>query len=623
MDGHGPVLALMPFQASGDTEQDALFAQGLLEDICDALTRFSALQVVSWMSAVAVAERPDAEVGERLGATHVVRGRLRRSGDRLRITVNLIDCAGGRQLWSETFATAAADIFDIEDEIVGRIAATFAARLEETTLKESRRKPTESLAAYELTLRGMTLLRQGSTEADADARALFERALALDPHYPRAHAGLSLSWFNEWSCQYWDRFEKNRQLAYQHAHRALDLDDSDPLLHLVIGRVLLYQREFEQASWYFDRALTLCPNHAENLIQLSSYETYLGRPENGLALADKAMRLNPYHPNDYYAFAALPHFVMRDFVRALRVGARATGVPLVDMPAYAAVALFHLGRHDHAARQFTTYQEEFRKRITFGREPEPGEPLRWFLDVNPYRRQEDIDFMIESFRMLGATDRARTVPATPANENDKPALLRRGDGWLASYAGHSFVLPGLKGLHDIHYLLSRPGEAFHCLDLAGRAEEGYGGDAALDDTARSDLKARIRDLQEEIAEAEDMNDTGRAERLRTEQDQLVEALSRALGLGGRARRLGSLTERARTTVTWRIRHAVRKIEAVHGALARHLANSLRTGTFCSYNPERPTVWRLTEAAGAEAPPLSLTQATRTTHSSGRAAGRGA
>lgn len=621
MESHGPVLALMPFQATGGTEQDVLIAHGLLEDICDALTCFSSLQVVSWMSAMAVAELPDGQIGERLGATHVMRGRLRRSGDRMRITANLIECAGGRNLWSETFATEAADIFDIQDEIVGRIAATFAARLEETALKESRRKPTESLAAYELTLRGLTLLRQGTTEADADARALFERALALDPHYARAHAGLSLSWFNEWSCQFWDRFEENRQLAYQHAHRALDLDDSDPLLHLVIGRVLLYQREFEQASWYFDRALTLCPNHAENLIQLSSYETYLGRPENGLALAEKAMRLNPYHPNDYYAFAAVPHFVMRDFARALEVGAKATGAPVVDMPAYAAIALIHLGRHEEAAREFAAYHEEFRKRITFGREPEPGEPLQWFLDVNPYRRREDIDFLVESFRMLGADDTRRTAPATAANEDGTPTLLRHGDGWLATYAGRTAMLPCLKGLHDIHHLLSRPGEEFHCLDLAGRAEDGYGGDEALDDTARNELKARIRDLQDEINDAEDMNDVGRAERLRAEQDELVETLSRALGLGGRARRLGSLTERARTTVTWRIRHAVRKIEAVHGALARHFANSLRTGTFCSYNPERPTVWRLTETAGAEAS-LPVTQETRTTHSSGRAAGRG-
>jgi hypothetical protein len=129
-----------------------------------------------------------------------------------------------------------------------------------------------------------------------------------------------------------------------------------------------------------------------------------------------------------------------------------------------------------------------------------------------------------------------------------------------------------------------------------------GGDAILDDKARMALKARIRDLQEGLAEAEDMNDLGRAERLRAELDQLVGTLASALGLGGRGRRIGSLCERARTTVSWRIRYALRRIEGVHEPLARHLANSLRTGTFCSYRPERPVAWRLEDAAAAQGAP---------------------
>ena len=152
-------------------------------------------------------------------------------------------------------------------------------------------------------------------------------------------------------------------------------------------------------------------------------------------------------------------------------------------------------------------------------------------------------------------------------------------------------MPGLKGLVDIQRLLSQAGEEVHCLDLAERLEEGIGADAVLDDKARQALKSRIRDLQEEIAEAEDRNDLGRTERLEEEFDTLVETFSAALGLGGRSRQLGSLAERARSAVTWRIRHAQRRIAAAHPALGRHLANSLRTGTFCTYQPERPVAWR--------------------------------
>jgi hypothetical protein len=115
--------------------------------------------------------------------------------------------------------------------------------------------------------------------------------------------------------------------------------------------------------------------------------------------------------------------------------------------------------------------------------------------------------------------------------------------------------------------------------------------AVLDEKARSALKARIRDLQEELADAEDMNDIGRTELLRSELDRLLEVLSQALGLGGRSRRLGDVTERARSAVTWRIRFAIRRIEPTHPALGRHLARSLRTGAFCAYCPDPPLTWR--------------------------------
>ena len=174
-----------------------------------------------------------------------------------------------------------------------------------------------------------------------------------------------------------------------------------------------------------------------------------------------------------------------------------------------------------------------------------------------------------------------------------PRFARLGAGWIVAFEGRQALLPDLKGFSDIRGLLERPGEEIHCLDLAKRLPSEHGGDAVLDDRARATIKARLRDLQEEIAEAEDRNDIGRTEHLRAEFDTLIETMSRALGLGGRSRRLGSLAERARTTVTWRIRHAARRIEAAHPELGRHFRHSLHTGTFCCYSPEREVTWQLT------------------------------
>lgn len=609
MTSQGPVLVVLPPQAAERAGHDNLLAQGLMEDVCAELTRFSTLRVISWMSGAAVAHLSDRELRERLDATHVLRSRVGKAGEGLRVTATLVECAGSTQVWSEPLEISNDDPIEIRDEVVGRIAATLAARLEQTTLAEARRKSPEALATYELVLRGLALLRRGAPQADNEARGLFRRALEADPNHARAYAGLSLSYFNEWSCQFWDRFQEHGRLAYQHAHRALELDDGDAMLHVVIGRIHLYHRRFEQASWYFDRALALCPNDAENLIQLSLCQAYLGRPATGMDLAQKAMRLNPYHPNHYYAYAALSYFLDRQFEQALAIAGKAGEAPIFDIPAFTAVALAWLGRIDEARGYMAAYHSAFRELITFGREPEPGEPARWLLEVNPFRRAGDVEMILEGLRLLGeaGVQASQSGRGTPADDehSQQATLARQGAAWVVAFAGRSAVLPDLKGVHDIRRLLERPGEEIHCVDLAGRGADADQGDSVLDDRARHELHTRIRDLQEELAEAEDHQDLGRAERARAELDQLVDTLSLALDLRGRSRRLGSLTERARTTVTWRIRHAVKKIRTEHEPLGRHLANSLRTGTFCSYQPERPGHWQFKDERRAAAPLTGL------------------
>src|SRR5262249_51224893 len=145
---------------------------------------------------------------------------------------------------------------------------------------------------------------------------------------------------------------------------------------------------------------------------------------------------------------------------------------------------------------------------------------------------------------------------------------------------------------ELAQLLAQPQQALHCLELAGRSEEPTGDAPVLDDRARREIGGRVRELQATIDEAEADHDPGRAGSARQELERIVDLLSGALGLGGRPRRLGSAVERARSAVTWRIRHSIRKIAGVHPALGRHLDNSIRTGTYCTYGPERPVDWKL-------------------------------
>lgn len=163
-------------------------------------------------------------------------------------------------------------------------------------------------------------------------------------------------------------------------------------------------------------------------------------------------------------------------------------------------------------------------------------------------------------------------------------LRREGRWWVASFDDHETPLPHAKGLEDIAALVSSPGQEIHAADLAGAVYEGSAGEV-IDADARAAYKARIADLDDDIAEAEALGDTGRAEVARTERDQLVDHLSAALGLGGRTRRSGDTVERARKAVTWRIRRAIRIAEEADQSLGRHLDQTIRTGTYCSYQPD--------------------------------------
>jgi hypothetical protein len=189
-------------------------------------------------------------------------------------------------------------------------------------------------------------------------------------------------------------------------------------------------------------------------------------------------------------------------------------------------------------------------------------------------------------------ERPRAV-AQPAKDSPPRAVFRgEGELWTLAFDDLTVQLTEAKGFHDLVELLAKPDAPIHCLELAGRSAEPRGDDPVLDTRARRELASRARELQEEIDEAETLNDRGRAERSREELDRIVTALSGALGLGGRSRRLGSAAERARTAVTWRIRNAIRKIATAHPALGRHLENAVWTGTYCAYIPDKPIAWIL-------------------------------
>ena len=223
------------------------------------------------------------------------------TGERVRITAQLIDATSGDHLWAERYDRALDDIFAVQDEVVATIAATLAVRIHVAGLERAKRQPTEDLAAYECVLRGRERLAAYGPEANAAARELFARAVALDPEYALAHAFLALAIFNE---EWGEHAARQRAACLEHANLAARLDPTDSRCHRILAMILLEAREFERAGYHADRAVALNPHDGDAAAYRAYILCFLGRPEEALAESRRALALTPFHPNWYWGVLA-------------------------------------------------------------------------------------------------------------------------------------------------------------------------------------------------------------------------------------------------------------------------------------------------------------------------------
>jgi hypothetical protein len=202
--------------------------------------------------------------------------------------------------------------------------------------------------------------------------------------------------------------------------------------------------------------------------------------------------------------------------------------------------------------------------------------------------------LLETIRQYGWEKVATTIEH-PTPSGDAATLRREGEYWTVAYSGAEFRLKDSKGLTYLHVLLSSPGREFHVLDLVGPGLPwGDAGDL-LDQRARSEYKDRLAELRQDVDEAKAFRDDERASRAQKEIDVITQELARAVGLGGRGRKAGVVSERARMSVSKAIRNSIKKIDEQSPELGVYLRTTIRTGTFLSYapDPRHPIQWRLT------------------------------
>jgi TolB-like protein len=317
-----PSIAVLPFQnMSGDVDQE-YFADGIVEEIITALSRFRHLFVIARNSSFIYKGRAVdvKQIGRELGVRYVLEGSVRKAGTRVRIAGQLVDATTGAHLWAERFEGALEYIFDLQDQVTVSVVGAIAPKLEQAEIERSKRKPTDSLHAYDYYLRGIACVHRWSREGSTEALRLFNKAIELDSDFAAAY-GMAARCYSQRKVSGWMTDRPNEAAeAERLARQAAELGRDDPIALCAAGMALAYVvGDLDEGAALIDRALSLNPNLAWAWLFSGWVRVWLGQPEVAIEHEAKAMRLSP-HDSAFFnmqAATALAHFFAGRYVEAL------------------------------------------------------------------------------------------------------------------------------------------------------------------------------------------------------------------------------------------------------------------------------------------------------------------
>lgn len=388
-----PIVAVFPFaNMSGAPEQQYL-SDGITEDIITELSRFHSLQIIGRSSSFRYRDHA-VDAGRELGARYVVEGSVRRTGNVIRIGVQLVDAESEIHLWAERYDRDMREVFAIQDDAVRMIVVRLVGQVEAAGRDIVRRKRTENLAAYDCLLRGLEHLSRNGSEDIEPARLMFQKAISIDPTYAQAHAALAVTLsFVYWASAYETKdADSELDMALEAATRAIALDPSDAVCHRAFAHVHLSRRSFELAEYHFAMAAKLNPSDPDIAGYQAWFEICMDRPAAALARLDEMQRLNPYPPNWYWELRGLALY------HGGHYGDAANAFTRVNPPAeYSALycAACHAQMGDMARAQANAEQALASL---------PRFTLRRYAQVEPYASTAALDRLIEGMRKAGLPD---------------------------------------------------------------------------------------------------------------------------------------------------------------------------------------------------------------------------
>jgi len=373
-----PSIAVLPFNnMSNDSEQE-FFADGISEDIITELSKFRTFFVIARNSSFAFKNKQLSirDIGINLGVRYVVEGSVRRAGNRVRITAQLIDATEDKHIWAERYDRDLEDIFAVQDEVTKAIVTAIEPQLATTEQQRARRKPTENLDAWECYQRGLWYMF-GYARTD-QALHYFQRAIELDPEFSSAYAGVAYTCAIKILLGTSSNREEDLRQGVSAAETAISIDQTDPFAHFAQGRISIFNGDQQKAIVSFKRAISLNPNYALAHFGLAHGLWHAGRPAEAIVHHDEAIRLSPHDPI-LWAFLA------------------SKAIALVMVEQYEqGVALSQDAQRNHGSHLFG-YLAEVSGLGLLGKKKEAEEALQRLKTVQP---EISISFLKESLPMV-------------------------------------------------------------------------------------------------------------------------------------------------------------------------------------------------------------------------------
>ncbi len=389
-----PSIAVLPFVNMSEDRGQEYFSDGITEEIITALSKVPGLFVIARNSTFAYKGKPVKvqDAARELGVRYILEGSVRKSGDRIRITAQLVDAITGKHLWAERYDRDLKDIFAVQDDIAKRIIIALQVKLTDGEQARFSGKGTDNLDTYLKTLQAREEFYRMNRQGSMRARELAKEAIELDPAYATPYVILALTHMMDFWFKFTESPNESIRLADEAVQKALVLDRSDPGVYVGLCMLYIMQRKHDKAIEAGERAVALSPSGASAYSSLGTALHYAGRHKDAIVFLKKAVSLNPFPPSIYLRNLGTAYRMSGQYEKAIAEYRKSLQKNPDDLFTHLGLAICYAS---------LGHEEEARAEGAEVLRIHPGFSLEHFAKTLPYKNQSDIDYAVASLRKAG------------------------------------------------------------------------------------------------------------------------------------------------------------------------------------------------------------------------------